>query len=122
MTKYLTKEQILAAPDLKVVDVDVPEWGGIVRVSQITAAARCTLTTLIRDKDGKVLPTAELNRMVTIGLCALAIVDDQGNQLFTEKDIEALGKKSAPALDRVFNIADDLNGVTSTVSEKLRKN
>lgn len=120
--KLLSKEDILKADDRKIVEVDVPEWGGSVRVSQINAAARCGLTMMMLGKDGKPLPAIELNRVLTLGLVAAAVVDENGEQLFTEADIEALGKKSAVALDKVFAAADKLNGISAAMQEDLRKN
>lgn len=117
----LNKEQILSAPDLKTKDVDVPEWGGTVRVTQITAADRCVLQMLSLDEKGRPKAPTEINKMMTIGLCALAIVDENGNRIFSEQDIEALGKKSPAAMDRVFEVADDLNGISAEIAESLKK-
>jgi len=122
MAKLLTKAEILAASDLKFVEIDVPEWGGTVRVSQVNAADRCTLQALILDKDGKPKSQTHINRIMTVGLCALACVDEDGNKLFTEDDIEAFGKKCAAAVDRVFAAADELNGISVLVASKIKKN
>lgn len=120
--KFLTKDEILAAKDLKVVEVDVPEWNGTVRVSEITAADRLVLQAQVLDDNGKPKKSSELNRLLTIGLCALAIVDENGDKLFTVEDIEAFGKKCGTAIDRIFSVADDLNGVSATVAGKIKKN
>jgi len=120
--KFLTKDEILAAKDLKVVEVDVPEWQGTVRVSEITAADRLILQAQVLDDNGKPKKASELNRLLTIGLCALAIVDEHGEKLFTVDDIEAFGKKCGTAIDRIFAVADDLNGVSATVAGKIKKN
>ena len=37
-------------------------------------------------------------------------MDESGDRIFTDKDITALGKKSAAALDKVFSAARELNG------------
>lgn len=55
-------------------------------------------------------------------LAALAICDESGQRLFTDADIQALAKKSAAALDRVFTVAQRLSGLTDGDVEELAKN
>ena len=50
------------------------------------------------------------------------IVDDQGNRIFSNAEIDALGKKSSIALDRVFDVAQELNGIGSDTIKDLEKN
>ncbi len=45
-------------------------------------------------------------------LVALCVVDEKGQRLFSEADAVALGQKSAAALNRVFNAAQQLNALT----------
>ena len=122
MSKLLTKDAILTAADLKTKEIDVPEWGGKVRVSQISAADRLALQMMVLDEKGKPRTPIEITRMMTVGLLTFAIVDDQGNRLFTQDDIEALGKKCSAAIDKVFEVADDLNGISAEMAGKIRKN
>lgn len=123
MKKILGKDDILTAVDLKVEEIEVPEWGGTVRVSQITAADRLALQMMILDeKTQKPKSPLEITRLMTIGLLTLAIVDEQGNRLFTPDDVEALGKKSSAAVDRVFEAADKLNGISAEMAGVIKKN
>jgi hypothetical protein len=55
-------------------------------------------------------------------LCAVTIVDDNGNRLFNDEDVVELGKKSAAALDRVTTVAQKLNGFRNKDIEDLGKN
>lgn len=114
----LTKEAILAATDLKFEEVEVPEWGGTVRVRSMTGADRDAFEQAIldaRDAGGK-LPN------VRARLVAAALVDDAGVNLFTQADIEALGAKSIKALDRVYAVASRLNAIAPEDVEALEKN
>ena len=52
----------------------------------------------------------------------LTICDESGNRLFTANDATELGKKSAAALDRVFAVAQRLNGFSSEDAKELAKN
>src|SRR5574340_159071 len=102
---YLTKKQILEAQDLKFQDVEVPEWGGTVRVATMTARERDAYERVFGDiKDG-------MDVSIRASLCAACIVDETGKPVFTKEDLAALGQKSGAALGRVFDAAVDLNGM-----------
>lgn len=116
----LTKDQILGAQDYQVQDVEVPEWGGTVRVCTLTAMDRDRLQHLIVDQlTGK--PKLENLATFKISLCACAIVDESGARIFSDEDVEALGRKSAVALDRVFTAADKLNAISAGAAEAVKK-
>lgn len=55
-------------------------------------------------------------------LVALTIVDEEGNRIFSQQDVNLLGKKSALALNRVFEVAQRLNGLKPEDVEELTKN
>jgi hypothetical protein len=55
-------------------------------------------------------------------LVALTVVDEEGNRIFSDSDASALGKKSAAALDRVFEVAQRLSGLRPEDVEELSKN
>ena len=50
-------------------------------------------------------------------LAALSIVDENGDRMFSPDDVEALGKKSYKALERVFAAAQELNGFNEDVEK-----
>ena len=116
----LTKSAILAADDLKTEDVDVPEWGGTVRVRAFSGRERDAFeASLVRGdgKDRKVDLTNMRARLV-----ALTVVDESGQKVFTQDDVDLLGAKSDAALDRVFSVAQKLNGLSGADVEELTKN
>ena len=53
---------------------------------------------------------------------SLVIVDESNERLFSEKDVKALGRKSAAALDRVFAAGQRLNGLTNQDVDELAGN
>jgi hypothetical protein len=55
-------------------------------------------------------------------LVARSICDAEGAALFTEADVNALGEKSAAALDRIFAAAQELSGLGAQDVENLAKN
>ena len=52
-------------------------------------------------------------------LCALTICDEKGERIFSTRDVKALTKKSASALQRVFSVAQQLSGITGDDLEEL---
>lgn len=117
---YLSRDDIFKVEDRETRDVDVPEWGGIVRVRALSGAERDQYDTsrMERLKDGTYVPTLANSRAK---LVALSIVDEDGNKLFTEHDIGRLGLKSAAALTRVADVAMELSGLTVQAAEELGK-
>ncbi len=116
----LTKEQILAVDDRKTETVSVPEWGGDVIVTVMTGTERDAFEQSVVDSRGSNITTNLAN--IRAKLCARCIVDDNRKRLFTDADIVALGEKSSVALDRIFGVAQRINGLTADEVEQLAKN
>jgi len=116
----LTKEQILQADDLPVEVVDVPEWDGSVRVRTLTGTERDAFEASITKKRGDSVEVNMIN--LRAKLCAMAMIDDDGNRYFSDADVVELGKKSASVLDRIFTVAQKLNGFGQADIKELAKN
>ncbi len=116
----LTRDAILAAPDITTEDVAVPEWGGTVRVRGLNARQRDAFESSLMVNNGK-RQTVSLTG-ARARLAALSIVDDDGNPVFTEADVSALGEKSGAAMDRVFAVASRLSGIGDADMDALTKN
>ena len=103
----LNKHQILGAKDSKTAIVDTPEWGGEVMVKVFSGKVRDEIEAwLLHAKDTK---DAKGFRSLIVRQAAC---DDQGQLLFDESDVEALESKNCDVLDRVFNAALQLNGLS----------
>lgn len=114
----LSKDDILGASDLTTEDLEVPEWGGTVRIAVMPGWARDEYEGLLVARGNKkALPPNIRARYVSY-----CLVDEHGNLLFTPQDIEKLGKKSAVALDRVFDAASTLNRTNEEGMEIAAKN
>ena len=55
-------------------------------------------------------------------LVGLTVIDETGQRLFTDDEVDLLGAKSGAALDRVFAVAQKLNGLSGADVEELSKN
>lgn len=120
--RYLTRGEILAADDLKVEEVHVPEWGEDVwvRVRTLKASERDYFESTTLRQNGREVSTNLQN--IRSRLCLLCIVDETGERIFQEEDEYPLGGKSAAALSRIFDVAQRLNGFTKNDVEELAKN
>ena len=109
----LTREQILQCDDLPKETVKVPEWGGEVQVRTMTGTDRDAFEASLIGKEGRL-------ENVRARLVSLAVCDESGNRLFGDEDVAALGAKSAKALDRVFAVAQRLNGIGAEQVEQAK--
>jgi hypothetical protein len=117
---FLTKEQILAADDLPRESVKVPEWGkgGCVLVKTMTSDEKNAYEDSVFNKQEGNVSLKQL----TAKLCAATMIDEKGELLFSEEDIEALGQKSCKALGRVQSVAQKLNNITDADMKEMEKN
>ena len=106
---YLTRDAILAAAALKTEEVDVPEWGGVVLVRELRGRERDEWEASLAVQRGKQMVPDVANMRAK--LVARSIVGGDGEPVFTQQDVAALGELSAAALDRVFEVASRLSGL-----------
>lgn len=116
----LTRDAILAAPDLPVEEVQVPEWGGSVFVRAMTGTERDAFERESMERNGTNVTANTQN--IRARLLARTIVDEHGKRLFTDEDALELGAKSAAALDRVVDVAQRLSRIRADDVEDLAKN
>ena len=112
----LSKSEILEAKDIESETITISEWGGDVIVTGLSLADKDKWTSSIM-VDGK--PDME---GATAKLCIMCMRDEAGEQLFSFKDRIALQKKSASALDKVFQVAQRLSGIGQEEVEETVKN
>lgn len=113
----LTKEQILAADDRRFETVEVPEWGGAIRLAEMSAKQREDFYSLfpkVAAGDSALSRCAYL-----VATCA---VDESGAPLFSQEDVAALGKKNGVIVERLFRHCMDLNVLTEKAAEEQRGN
>lgn len=108
---------ILAADDMKFEVIDVPEWGGKVRIRTMSGEERDAFEASIAG-EGKKLNTQNIRAKLVM----LTVVNSKGDRIFTKEQIDALGKKSAAALNRVYEASAKLSAITKADVEELAKN
>jgi hypothetical protein len=107
----------LAAVALPTETVPVPELGGVVTVRGLSAADRDAFEKSMWVKKGK---TRDLNMAnIRARLVALCVVDEQGERMFQDADVDALGQVRADVIDRLFGVSQRLSGLGDTDVEEL---
>jgi hypothetical protein len=102
----IDKDSILAANDLKSIDVEVPEWGGSVRVKEMTAAEVVDFWEECRDDAGKIVAAR-----IQPALLRRALVNEAGERMFDAETVAGLMKKSMVVISRLFAEAQKVNGM-----------
>lgn len=119
MGSYLNRDAILKAAALRTEDVPVPEWGGSVLVRELRGRERDEWEASLAVQRGEKMVPDTANMRAK--LAARAIVGEDGEPLFTQQDVNALGELSAAALDRVFAVASRLSGLAPASAEEAGK-
>ena len=115
----LTKDQILGADDRETKTISVKQWGGDVKISTMTAADRDAFeASMIPEKGKDKTKQLENFRARFVARC---VVDDEGNTIFSHKDMVELGRKSASVLSTLFEACRELNGMTDADVDELGK-
>jgi hypothetical protein len=115
---FLDAAAILAVEDLPQEDVWVEEWGTWVHMQGMTGSQRDAFETSLQGKNGQIDQRNLRARLVA--QCALN--QQTGERLFSRKQVDALGQKSAKALTTLFMAAKDLSGFSNAEIEELEKN
>jgi len=114
------RDAILERDDLVKEPVDVPEWGTTVWVRTMTGKERDRYESdLLSNKDK---PLEDRLDNVRAKLAVLTVVDADGERVFDDADVVALGNKSASALSRVVTVAQRLNALSDADVEDLAGN
>ena len=128
MTKLLNAGEILAVQDLKTIEVEVPEWGGAVRLRELSARDRewyyaqtiTEETVIVNGKEQTLQKTDIVD--VRARLLSRAIVSEIGQPIFDDAEVKLLGGKSNAVIDRLFREAQKLSGMGATAVADAEKN
>lgn len=125
----LSGDDILAADDLETREVEVPEWKGTVLIRALSGKERdayeasCMIERPAIAADGKRIPgQMTMHRSllnIRAKLVGRALVGPDGKRLYKDTEIAALGEKSGAVLDRLFDIAAEMAGLTAADVEAL---
>lgn len=115
----LTAAQILAADDIKIEEVEIPEWGGKVYVRTLTGRERDAFEASTVSEEGVAVQLRNLRARFAAIVCC----NEEGERLFpTDQAESALGSKSSVPLDRIWDAGRALNRMDEDSIEELAKN
>lgn len=122
MSNYLTKEEFLKKRPVRFEDVEIPEWEAKVRVKELTAQARDKWEQSNLEDKGKGQMKLRLQN-ARARLVALSVIDaESGELLFSDEDVLAIGAQSAAVIDRIYDVAARLSGITDNDLDEITKN
>ena len=121
----LNFDDIVASQDKEYQDVDVPEWGGTVRIATMSGEDRDRWELSMMQADDSSERGFKLNfdAYSRVRLVAMCLVDDNFNRIFvTKEQIERLSQKSGKVMDLLYDVAQRVNGITESDIDDLEKN
>lgn len=116
-SKLLAWGDIFAATAMPVERVEVPEWGGHVFVRTITAGERDTFEAEMAEVDSRGKLKKKNADLVRGKLAALYLCDANGKRLCRDDDAGELSRRSLPAISRIVEAGNRLNGLAGEGSE-----
>lgn len=106
----LGKDAILSGACLKVEEIDVPEWGGKVRIRELGGGDLAFFQSTLNPKGGETLNVGEsIDAYAT--LLALSVVGEDGQPLFSRDDIPKLKTNPLRILQAIGGACFKLNGM-----------
>jgi hypothetical protein len=115
----LSREAIIKSDDRQKEVVSVPEWGGDVIVRAMSSEELDSWEQWAVDQRQRwgdnICPNLRAS------LCVRCIVDEKGERVFGDGEVEILGRKSGAALDRIYAVAARLSGRTKQDFDELKK-
>ena len=117
----LKRDEILNKDDREKKEIEVPEWGGSVIVQALSAAERDSWETgdVVKDDFGNYTNNTVNVRARLVAKCC---VNEAGERIFSDADVELLGKKAGAVVDRLFWVARRLSKLSNKDIEDLEKN
>lgn len=121
----LSADAILGAEDVQTRNVPVPEWGGEVTVRGLTGIERDAYEAgiqQIRPKPDGTREVVFVRDNARAKLLVKCLVDEQGNRIFKDNDAPALGKKNGAVIDRLYDVAAELSGLSEQAQKDIEGN
>jgi len=115
--KFITAAQLSAVKDFEIEAIEIPEWGGWVNIRSLSARERDLFEVSIGAVMGKQNLSNMRARLVVLCLC-----DEDGNRIFEDNQADELGAKNALVINRLFDKARKLSGMSDEDVKELEKN
>lgn len=117
----LSKGEIFSIPDIKIEWCEIPQWNGGVYVKGLTGTQRDAFERrMVEMKSGKRSVNVTNFRAKLIVACTVDSDDiHKAKLLFNDSDVENLGRKSAAALQLIYDQAAKMSGFSAEEVDTL---
>jgi len=114
----VTREAIIAsAAKMKTERLTIEEWGGDVIIRELTGKERDTIeAALLRGRDANNFSNIRSKAV------AKALIDENGNRLFDDNDIELINNLSSNVINTIFEAVNRISGMGELGEEDAAKN
>ena len=121
---FLTLEDITKADDRPTKDVYVEEWGGWVKMRVIDGSQRDRYITLLTRRMTGTEGARKLSNYdnVEVSLLSQTLIKENGEQLFTAKQLDLFRTKNGKVINRLYKIAEKFNGLEPNEVKDNAKN
>lgn len=119
----LTRAQINESVDRKWEDVPVPEWGGEVRLMELSSADRGYIEAGSVVAQGQ-NPQLRVESLKTYRekLVAMSMVDESFKRVYSNREMEELGVKSGAVIERLAARVQELSGMGRFAAKEAEGN
>jgi hypothetical protein len=111
------RDQIIAADDIEVELVEIPEWNVTIMVKSMTGAERGQMLKAVTNKDGQV----DISKAISDVLIFTAHDPETEERIFTLADRDLLNEKSGSAIQRAAEVGMRLSGLMPTSIDEAGK-
>lgn len=108
--ELLTSEKATKIPRER---LELPELGGFVYVKGMTGAERDEFEKSCRDVKGR------LRGNTRARLAVRTVINEDGSRVFSDDDIQTVGRIRVDVLQKIFNLAQKLSGISDADVEEL---
>jgi len=98
--KILTADDIFEVKDTRFLEIDVPEWGGSIRVAALSAGE---MIDFVESNEGPSKKTAGIRLVIA------SLVDEQGNRIGKPEMIDKFRKKDTRVMNKIVDQLMELN-------------
>lgn len=107
--RFISRSDFDAATTLGTTEIEVPEWGGWIRLQQISTG---DLIDWMEANEGPAKKTAGIRLIVA------SVIDESGRPMFTERDIAELRKKPVTVISKLVDAIQTFNGLKAKPDAK----
>lgn len=111
------RDKILAADDIQVELVEVPEWDVIVEVRGMSGNDRSRIIEVASSEEGGI----SIGRLYAETVIAATFDPDTGERVFGDGDVDALLSKASAPIDRIATVGMRLARMEAGATEAAKK-